>query len=382
MSIIAIPAEVVPYIRGGAQQQLAGAAEELASVIGVAMDRGAPPSTERRRLLQAWSLVDDLGWLDEPETTGPVELDLHERREALIGALDGTADRLAEMIDAGESYPRRASDEKGLAALREFEVVAREALESERPVRITATMPADVVVELRGALYAELGRACEDAPGGMPESKTRAGWTPVLQRLDAALGGLDMIGWAEPGAQQPLTVTLDAEMIEVLEVDAEQREWTSKQERLESAEGRARAAERAASIQRFLASLAERPAQPSLTIPVPALGVVREGALDALTGVSEAIDSGVDPRECRQRLTAVCDLLDLIGWCQDDEPTADVDATEQTHTVAEIAAEMVPTLTTAVNDRRPGDPERVAAEQDLRLMRKLQAEASGAVLDV
>jgi PHD/YefM family antitoxin component YafN of YafNO toxin-antitoxin module len=244
-------------------------------------------------------------------------------------------------------------------------------------------MPADVVVELRGALYAELGRACEDAPGGMPESKTRAGWTPVMQRVDAALGGLDMIGWAEPGEQQPLTVTLDAELIEVLEVDAEQWEWTSKQETLESAEGRARAAKRAASIQQFLASLAERPAQISLTIPVPALGVVREGAFDALTRVSEAIDSGVDPRECRQRLTAVCDLLDLIGWCPEDEPTADVDATEQTRVVAELTAEMVPILTTAVNDRHPGNPERAAAEQELCLMRKLQAEASGAAaLDV
>jgi len=382
MNHITIPAEVVPYIRSGAQQEIAGAAEELASVIGVAMDRGAPPSAERRRLLQAWSLVDDLGWPDRPGTAAPVDLDLHEHREALIGALDGTADRLAEMIDASERYPRRASDEEGLAALRKFEVIARKALEREPPARITATMPADVVVELRGALYAELGRACEDALDGMPESKTRAGWSPVLRRLDAALSGLDMIGWAEPSEQQPLTITLDTEMIEVLVGDAQQLEWTSEHERFELAEGRARATGRPESIQRFLASLAERPARVSLMIPSSALGIVREGALGALARVSEAIDSGVDPRDCRQRLTAVCDLLDVIGWCPEVEPTEDVDATEQARVVAEIAAEMVATLKTAVIGPHPGDPERVAAEQDLRLLRQLQAEASGAVLDI
>jgi hypothetical protein len=46
------------------------------------------------------------------------------------------------------------------------------------PATIATTMPADVAVLLRGALYAELRRACEDAPGAMPESNTRTGWTP------------------------------------------------------------------------------------------------------------------------------------------------------------------------------------------------------------
>jgi hypothetical protein len=126
------------------------------------------------------------------------------------------------------------------------------------PAKIATTMPADVAVLLRGALYAELGRACEDAPGAMPESNTRTGWTPVLRRISTAVRGLSALGWAEPDEQQPLTIALDAALIEVLEADAEQWEWLSEQDTLETAEGRARAAEHAATIDRFLEAL--RPA--------------------------------------------------------------------------------------------------------------------------
>ena len=41
--------------------------------------------------------------------------------------------------------------------------------------KTTVRMPAQVVVLLRGALYTELQRACEDAPASTPEYKTRRG---------------------------------------------------------------------------------------------------------------------------------------------------------------------------------------------------------------
>ncbi|HYM56232.1 MAG TPA: hypothetical protein VES97_12790, partial [Solirubrobacteraceae bacterium] len=116
-----------------------------------------------------------------------------------------------------------------------------------------------MVTLLRGALYAELGRACEDVPVVRPESRTRAGWTPSLRRLNGALSGLNMIGWATPSEQRSVTIPLDAALIEILEADAEEWDWLSEQERTESAEGRARAAKHAATIERFLASLSERP---------------------------------------------------------------------------------------------------------------------------
>jgi hypothetical protein len=53
MRTITIPGAVVPYIRGGAQLQIAEAAEQLATVIGEAMYVGVAPLGERRQLLQA-----------------------------------------------------------------------------------------------------------------------------------------------------------------------------------------------------------------------------------------------------------------------------------------------------------------------------------------
>jgi hypothetical protein len=256
MSTLTIPAVAVPYIRAGAQMQVAGAAEQLSTVIGEAMRLGVAPACERRRLLRAWALVDLLGWPDE--IAGPVELDVREHREALIGALEHNVERLAELISDAEGDPLRASREDDLQALRQFEGAALRAIERDRPTRITTTMPAPVAVLLRGALYAELMRACEDAPGTMPESQTRAGWTPVLRRIDSAVDGLSALGWVEPSEQEPVTIVLGTALVEILEADAEQWAWLSEQERTESAEGRARAAEHAATIERFLASI--RPA--------------------------------------------------------------------------------------------------------------------------
>jgi len=263
-----------------------------------------------------------------------------------------------------------------LRALREFEGAGPPATERDRPARITTTMPVAVVTLLRGALYAELGRACEDAPVAMPKSHTRAGWTPTLRRLNVALSGLNMIGWVTPSEQRSVTITLDAALIEVLEADAEEWDWLSEQERTESVEGRARAAEHSATIERFLASLSERPEPATLLIPGSLLGPIREGADDALTAASQALDHGVDPRECCRRVSAICDLLDLIDGSDDGEPASEVDATGHARTVAELAALMLPILTTAVGDLDDADPSKVAAEADLRLMRQLHTEAS------
>ena len=231
---------------------------------------------------------------------------------------------------------------------------------------------------LRGSLYAELMRACEDAPGVMPEYKTRAGWTPVLARVSSAAGGLSAIGWSEPDEQQPLTISLDAALIEVLEADAEQWEWLSEHDKLETAEGRARAAGHAATIEQFLSSLSGRPAPAQLMVPVSAFSLLREGAEDAFSDVSQAIDEGANLRECCQRLGAICDLLDLIGWSDEDEPAADVDATRDARMVAELAAQMMPTLARAVGDLDDADPSKATAEAELCLTRRLLVAAGGA----
>ena len=375
MSTITIPAAVVPYIRGGAQLQIAGAAEQLSTVIGETMHRGVAPVGEQRRLLRAWALVDLLGWPDE--IAGQVELDVHEHREALLGALKGSADRLAHLIADEPDDRQRASREEDLQALREFEGTGLRAVEHDQQMAVTARMPGDVVELLRGALYADLERACEDMPSTEP--KTRASWAGVLRRIEQTRSALDVIGWASPSEQQPVTLAVDATMIEALERDAEQWEWASEQERIESAEGRARAASHLARIESFLASLAEPRAPTTLMIPVSALALVREGEHEAWSDISEAIDSGVHPRECARRLRAVCELLDLIGWSKDDEPSEDVDAIEHAGAVKEVALPILETLTTAVSEMRDGDPEKVKAESELRLLSDVRAQACEAL---
>jgi DNA-binding XRE family transcriptional regulator len=122
---------------------------------------------------------------------------------------------------------------------------------STAPTRI----PADVVVLLRGALYAQLCRACEDAPSGMPAEHSRSGWANVLEQIEGASTALDAIRWHTPTRQQDVEVKLDRAMIDALEADIDSWEWLAEQERTETAEGRRQAAAKAKTIERFLASV-------------------------------------------------------------------------------------------------------------------------------
>jgi hypothetical protein len=114
-------------------------------------------------------------------------------------------------------------------------------------------VPADVVELLRAGLYTNLARACEDAPVTMPEAHTHAGWADVLVRIEGASRALDTLGWDTP--TQDTKVELDAAMIAALEAEIDTWEWLAEQDRLETAEGRRRAATKARTIKRFLASV-------------------------------------------------------------------------------------------------------------------------------
>jgi hypothetical protein len=116
-------------------------------------------------------------------------------------------------------------------------------------------IPADVMELLRGALYTELARACEDAPATVPDAHTRSGWADVFARIDGARKALDVIGWDVADPQQEVQVELDQAMVHALDVDMEFWEWLAHQERTETPEGRKRAAAKANTIKRFLASV-------------------------------------------------------------------------------------------------------------------------------
>ena len=112
-----------------------------------------------------------------------------------------------------------------------------------------------MVVLLRGALYTELARACEDAPDGMPAAHTHSGWADVLTRIGGARTALDVLGWDAPARQQDVEVELGRAMIDALEADMDLWEWLAEQDRTETAEGRGRATAKATIIKRFLASV-------------------------------------------------------------------------------------------------------------------------------
>jgi hypothetical protein len=116
-------------------------------------------------------------------------------------------------------------------------------------------IPADVVVLLRGALYTQLQRACEDAPAVIPEAHTRAGWTDVLEQIEGARAALEAIGWDAPTRERDVAVELDWAMIEALEASADSWGWLSEQVTSETAKGRRQAGAKATTIRRFLASV-------------------------------------------------------------------------------------------------------------------------------
>lgn len=107
------------------------------------------------------------------------------------------------------------------------------------------------------------------------------------------------------------------------------------------------------------------------------LGSTSEGAKDAFSDVSQAIDKGANLRECCRRLGAICELLDLIGWSDEDEPAVDVDVTGEHGGGARRADD-------ANADKSGQRPRRRRSVQghrraELRLTRRLLVEAGGAV---
>jgi hypothetical protein len=163
---------------------------------------------------------------------------------------DITSAEIVRSIQEGRDE-RDAQIRRALDRTPENEAKDGDALSSMARTRI----PADVVLLLRGGLYAELARACEDAPVMMPEAHTQSGWADVLARIDGAGKALGVLGWDTLTPPQDVEVELDATMIDALEAEIDMWEWLAEQDRTETAEGRQRAASKATTVKRFLASI-------------------------------------------------------------------------------------------------------------------------------
>jgi hypothetical protein len=184
-------------------------------------------------MLDPQEISDTRRWLDSLKHDSPTDI---------------TSAEIVRSIQEGRDE-RDAQIRRALDCTPEDEAKEGDALSSMVRTRI----PPDVVELLRAGLYTNLARACEDAPVTMPEAHTHAGWADVRVRIEGASRALDALGWDT--STQDTKVELDAAMIAALEAEIDTWEWLAEQDRLETAEGRRRAATKATTIKRFLASV-------------------------------------------------------------------------------------------------------------------------------
>jgi len=384
MSVLSVPAAVIPRLREGTHLQLADGAETIQRVAS-AWDKDDPPAGERALMERAWALIDVLGWAgDIPES---IDINVREHGVALRAAIDNIVTSLTDVIaDLPADDPIRAERVEELQALREFEGAALRAIERERTEARIIVVPADVAEQLRSALYADLARAGNDLDTACSTTEPGDVASPVgkLRRLFAVL---DDIGWSkEPPTPEALTI--DGRHLQVvvdtLEADQEGWEWTAEHTQLEDLPGRERAKTIAEIIERFLNTLPTSPA--TLMIPPTLLVRVREGAYGLVAAASEDIDQSaracVEPEpESRPKLEAAWGLLDAIGWSdeQDTEAIIELPLIEHGATLLAAVEDILPLMAGWLDELDPADERRAERADELRLLRQLHAQVRRAV---
>jgi len=384
MSVLSVPAAVIPRLREGTHLQLADGAETIQRVAS-AWDKDDPPAGERALMERAWALIDVLGWAgDIPES---IDINVREHGVALRAAIDNIVTSLTDVIaDLPADDPIRAERVEELQALREFEGAALRAIERERTEARIIVVPADVAEQLRSALYADLARAGNDLDTACSTTEPGDVASPVgkLRRLFAVL---DDIGWSkEPPTPEALTI--DGRHLQVvvdtLEADQEGWEWTAEHPQLEDLPGRERAKTIAEIIERFLNTLPTSPA--TLMIPPTLLVRVREGAYGLVAAASEDFDQSaracVEPEpESRPKLEAAWGLLDAIGWSdeQDTEAIIELPLIEHGATLLAAVEDILPLMAGWLDELDPADERRAERADELRLLRQLHAQVRRAV---
>jgi hypothetical protein len=245
-STVIVPARVIPRVREGLYSRAAEVSEliDRASMQG---DREENPSMfaeSRWRLDAIWRLLDAIGWRNT-EDEGDVEVDVAHAR-VLLTAVGLMLPLLAGWLSDSPDRPGRAASQQEYDECLAFEAQLQRVIEGASVI-----VSGDVVLMLREALYAQLGRAFEDAPDAAPEVQTRAGWAGVLARVDGVRAALDLLGWDAPAKQPPVEVALDRAMVQALE--AELDTWGDlASTHSEPEHDRAEACARVAAIERVL----------------------------------------------------------------------------------------------------------------------------------
>ncbi|HYM53931.1 MAG TPA: hypothetical protein VES97_01105 [Solirubrobacteraceae bacterium] len=111
----------------------------------------------------------------------------------IVAALREQLDMERQLADTTD--PReRARAETNVGVIEELLAM----IEASAPM---ATVPADAVLRIREALYAQLGKAAEDLADASWKPERGAEWAEPVARFDRNRALLDEIGCNEPGAE-------------------------------------------------------------------------------------------------------------------------------------------------------------------------------------
>lgn len=229
MLVITIPGVLFEPLREGAYAASRDVAE--------AIDHSEDLAVCRARLAGVCRLLDVIGWTcEDPAADTEVDFGVH------AGTLRVAVEIMLPLLRDADGERERYE------ALRDFAA-------TELPgSRQRLTLPAEVVVLLRGVLHVEVVRAAED----LSEACSLAvpgDWLGPLGRLDGVRGLLDEIGWSVPERQQPVEIDLGMHgplLQDMMESDLEAQRYLAD---TDDAAQRERAAATAARVEWFLTHL-------------------------------------------------------------------------------------------------------------------------------
>jgi hypothetical protein len=178
-SMTIIPGLLCRPLREGAYEVSRGVAE--------AIDHGVELFVCRERLMGVLRLLDVMGWRDD-DPAKDTEIDLGVHAATLRAVVDVMLPTLREAEGEREAYE----------ALRGFAVELPGAL-------LRLEVPAEVVALLRGALYAELGRAATEFDAECTD-RVHERVVESLTWFDRLRALMDEIGWRESDQEQHLVL--------------------------------------------------------------------------------------------------------------------------------------------------------------------------------
>jgi hypothetical protein len=184
---------------------------------------------------------------------------------------------------------------------------------------VSTTVPAAVVLELRGALYHQLGSTAEDLASADydPPADRLSEWSEPLARLDRARVLLDRIGWVRSNPETGAEIDLDRHRRVIL--DALGTDLSI--QRSLAGERDVRASAHVLAIEAFAASAdldLDRDHEQRITVPDDTLDLLTRCLLSIMREAAELVEqcgfNGDDYAEPLERFDVIRAALDAIKW--------------------------------------------------------------------